>query len=139
MALAQAFTNRRQYDTAAEQWRRYLERNRGNLEFAKAQLDQIEGNWGQLESTGSSFTVSNMGMFDVDNFNAIINPGEGAILAVGTTREKVVAIDGVMKIRSSMKITASVDHRIIDGTMAAQFVNAIKRHLEDSELWKSLT
>ncbi|MFO0915777.1 MAG: MG2 domain-containing protein [Pirellulales bacterium] len=57
MALAQAFTNRRQYDTAAEQWRRYLERNRGNLEFAKAQLDQIEGNWGQLESTGSSFTV----------------------------------------------------------------------------------
>ncbi|MBA4387985.1 MAG: hypothetical protein C0404_08385 [Verrucomicrobia bacterium] len=91
------------------------------------------------EMTGGSFTVSNMGMLDVECFNAIINPGEGAILAVASTIPTVVVRDGKMVIRSIMKITASVDHRIIDGTTAAAFVNSIKRKLEDVELWKTLT
>lgn len=91
------------------------------------------------EMTGGSFTVSNMGMLDVECFNAIINPGEGAILAVASTIPTVVVRDGKMVVRSIMKITASVDHRIVDGTTAAAFVNSIKRKLEDVELWKTLT
>ena len=91
------------------------------------------------EMVGSSFTVSNMGMFDVENFHAIINPGEGGILAVASTKEQVMAVDGEMKIRAMMKMTLSVDHRIIDGTTGATFVNAVKSKLEDVELWKTLT
>lgn len=91
------------------------------------------------EMTGSSFTVSNMGMLDVDSFNAIINPGEAAILAVGTTRETPVVVEGEIKVRSVMRITLSVDHRIVDGATGAAFANAIKAKLEDIELWRSLT
>lgn len=90
------------------------------------------------EMTGSSFTVSNMGMMDVENFHAIINPGEGAILAVSSTKDQVVPVNGEVKIRAMMKMTLSVDHRIVDGSLAANFVNAIRRKLEDMELWKSL-
>jgi pyruvate dehydrogenase E2 component (dihydrolipoamide acetyltransferase) len=91
------------------------------------------------EMTGGSFTVSNMGMLDVDNFNAIINPGEAAILAVATTREQPAVVGGQVKIRSMMKMTLSVDHRIVDGATGAAFVNGVKKKLEDLELWKSLT
>lgn len=90
------------------------------------------------EIIGSTFTVSNMGMFDVDGFHAIINPGESAILAVASTRERVAVVAGQMKIRSVMGMTLSVDHRIVDGTVAATFVNAVKSRLEDMELWKTL-
>ena len=91
------------------------------------------------EMTGSSFTVSNMGMLDVDNFNAIINPGESAILAVASTRETPVVVDGKVVVRSIMKITLSVDHRIVDGVTGVLFANAVKAKLEDPELWKMLT
>ncbi len=91
------------------------------------------------EMTGSSFTVSNMGMLDVDNFNAIINPGEAAILAVASTRATPAVYGGQVKIRQIMKITLSVDHRIVDGAVGAAFANSIKRKLEDIELWKRLT
>lgn len=91
------------------------------------------------EMQGSSFTVSNMGMMDVENFCAIINPGEAAILAVSSTRETVVARDGKPVIRSIMKVTLSVDHRIVDGAMGAAFANSVKNKLEDIELWKRLT
>ena len=91
------------------------------------------------EMTGSSFTVSNMGMFNVENFHAIINAGEGGILAVSSTRDEVAAVEGRMEIRSRMKITLSCDHRIVDGTKGAMFVNAIKDKLEELELWKMLT
>jgi pyruvate dehydrogenase E2 component (dihydrolipoamide acetyltransferase) len=90
------------------------------------------------DMTGSTFTVSNMGMLDVENFHAIINPGEGAILAVSSTKEQAVPVNGEIKIRSMMKMTLSVDHRIIDGRLAAEFVNAIRKKLEDMELWKRL-
>ena len=88
---------------------------------------------------GSTFTVSNMGMLDVENFTAIINPGECAILAVASTKDTVVAINGKTGVRSVMKMTLSSDHRIVDGMTAAKFANAIKNKLEDIELWKSLT
>jgi pyruvate dehydrogenase E2 component (dihydrolipoamide acetyltransferase) len=91
------------------------------------------------EMSGSTFTISNMGMLDVENFTAIINPGESAILAVSSTLKKAVVRDDKVVVRSIMKMTLSADHRIIDGAMAARFVNAVKQKLEDIELWKLLT
>ncbi|MDD5677532.1 MAG: dihydrolipoamide acetyltransferase family protein [Kiritimatiellae bacterium] len=90
------------------------------------------------EMTGSTFTVSNMGMLDVDHFTAIINPGESAILAVASTRPTPVVRDGKIEIRSMMNITLSSDHRLVDGACAARFVNRVKSMLEDLELWKSM-
>jgi pyruvate dehydrogenase E2 component (dihydrolipoamide acetyltransferase) len=91
------------------------------------------------EMTGSTFTVSNMGMMGVENFTAIINPGEVAILAVSSTLEQPAVRKGQIVVRSVMKITLSADHRLVDGALATQFANAIKTKLEDVELWKSLT
>jgi len=91
------------------------------------------------EMSGSTFTISNMGMLDVENFTAIINPGESAILAVSSTLKKAVVRDDKVVVRSIMKMTLSSEHRIIDGAMAARFVNAVKQKLEDLELWKLLT
>lgn len=91
------------------------------------------------EMAGSTFTISNMGMLEVENFTAIINPGEAAILAVSSTVRKPVVRDEKVVVRSIMKMTLSSDHRLIDGAMAARFINAVKRKLEDLELWKLLT
>ena len=91
------------------------------------------------EMTGSTFTVTNMGMLNVENFGAIINPGEGGILAVASTIPTPVVIDEKIVIRQIMKVTLSADHRIVDGTTGAAFINAIKNKLEDVELWKHLT
>jgi pyruvate dehydrogenase E2 component (dihydrolipoamide acetyltransferase) len=91
------------------------------------------------EMSGSTFTISNMGMLDVENFTAIINTGEAAILAVSSTIRKPVVRDDKIVIRSIMKITLSSDHRIIDGALAAKFANAVKQKLENLELWKLLT
>jgi len=91
------------------------------------------------EMTGGTFSISNMGMLNVENFSAIINTGEGAILAVASTLKQPVVRDDKIVIRQMMKMTLSVDHRLIDGALGAQFVNAIKTKLEDIELWKRLT
>jgi len=88
------------------------------------------------EVTGSTFTVSNMGMLDVENFTAIINPGESAILAVSSILRTPVVIDDALEIRSMMKLTLSADHRLIDGATAAKFINAIKHRLEETSWWK---
>ena len=96
------------------------------------------GKLGPDEMTGSTFTISNMGMLDVENFTAIINTGESAILAVSSTMKKPVVRDDKIVVRSIMKMTLSADHRIIDGAMAAKFANAIKQKLEDIGLWKRL-
>jgi pyruvate dehydrogenase E2 component (dihydrolipoamide acetyltransferase) len=98
-----------------------------------------EGRLRPDEMAGSTFTVSNMGMLNVESFTAIINPGEAAILAVSSTVETPVARDGKVIIRPIMKMTLSSDHRLVDGAMAAQFINCIKTKLEDMELWKRLT
>lgn len=86
--------------------------------------------------TGGTFTVSNMGMMGVDNFTAIINPGEGAILAVGAIQPMPVAVNGDIKVRSLMKMTLSSDHRIIDGATAASFMYVVKEKLETTN-WKA--
>ena len=90
------------------------------------------------EMIGSSFTVSNMGMLNIDQFTAIINPGEAGILAVSSARQVPAVVKGEIKIRTVMAMTLSADHRIVDGSMGAQFVNAIRSKLESLELWKSL-
>jgi pyruvate dehydrogenase E2 component (dihydrolipoamide acetyltransferase) len=91
------------------------------------------------EMSGSTFSISNMGMLDVENFTAIINPGESAILAVSSTIKKPVVRDDAIVVRPIMTMTLSSDHRLIDGATAARFVNSIKTKLEDNELWSALT
>jgi pyruvate dehydrogenase E2 component (dihydrolipoamide acetyltransferase) len=80
--------------------------------------------------TGGTFSVSNLGMFDVEAFGAIINPPEAAILAVGTIKQQPVVVDGQLSIGHRMKVTLSGDHRAIDGATAAQFLQIVKRLLE---------
>jgi pyruvate dehydrogenase E2 component (dihydrolipoamide acetyltransferase) len=86
----------------------------------------------QASLAPGTFTVSNMGMLDVDNFVAIINPPETAILAVGSVRKKLaVADDNSFQVRDTMSMTLSADHRAVDGVVASQFVNRIKYSLEN--------
>jgi pyruvate dehydrogenase E2 component (dihydrolipoamide acetyltransferase) len=82
------------------------------------------------EYTGGTFSISNLGMYDVEDFCAIINPPEAAILAVGSIKEQAVVIDGQVGIGQRMKITLSCDHRVVDGATAAQFLQIVKRLLE---------
>jgi pyruvate dehydrogenase E2 component (dihydrolipoamide acetyltransferase) len=92
------------------------------------------------EMQGSTFTVSNMGMLNIDEFSAIINPGESAILAVSSiVPSAVVTDDRQIVVRDMMKITLSADHRIVDGADAAAFVNAVKRRLQDMDRWQKQT
>jgi pyruvate dehydrogenase E2 component (dihydrolipoamide acetyltransferase) len=86
------------------------------------------------EYTGSTFSISNLGMFGIEEFTAVINPPEAAILAVGAVTDKVVAVNGEMKIRPRMRITLSCDHRVIDGATGAQFLQTLKSYLEDPML-----
>jgi pyruvate dehydrogenase E2 component (dihydrolipoamide acetyltransferase) len=80
---------------------------------------------------GGTFTVSNLGMFDVDEFIAIINPPEAAILAAGAVTPRPVAVGGEVRIASIMKATLSVDHRVADGTHAGRFMQEFKKLLEN--------
>lgn len=83
------------------------------------------------ELSGSTFSISNMGMLDVDNFIAIINQPNSAILAISSARKKVVVgDDDEIEIRWKMNITASFDHRVVDGAVGAKFINVIKSYLE---------
>ncbi len=83
--------------------------------------------------SGSTFSVSNMGMFGVEQFTAIINPGESGILAIGSVAPEVRVFGGGMAVRQMLRITLTADHRLVDGEMGALFVNAVKRRLEDAE------
>lgn len=80
--------------------------------------------------TGSTFSLSNLGMLEVDHFIAIIQPGEGAVLAVGSVRDEPVLDGGELKTRKQMKVTLSCDHRVIDGLQAAQFLQHLKHRIE---------
>lgn len=84
------------------------------------------------EFQGSTFTISNLGMFDVENFTAIINPPESAILAVGTVVEKPIVSANKIVIGKVMKVTLSCDHRVIDGAMAGRFLQTLKQILEST-------
>ncbi len=84
------------------------------------------------EYQGGSFAISNLGMFGVDNFDAVINPPHGAILAVGAGKKRpVVAPDGSLGVATVMSVTMSVDHRAIDGALGAQLLQAIVDNLEN--------
>jgi pyruvate dehydrogenase E2 component (dihydrolipoamide acetyltransferase) len=83
------------------------------------------------EYVGGSFAISNLGMFGIDNFDAVINPPHGAILAVGAgVKKPVVGADGELAVATVMSTTLSVDHRVIDGALGAQLLDAIKSNLE---------
>jgi pyruvate dehydrogenase E2 component (dihydrolipoamide acetyltransferase) len=83
------------------------------------------------EFTGSTFSVSNLGMFGIDQFTAIINPPEAGILAIGTSEDKVVVIDGEQVVRQRVRLTMSCDHRIIDGAVGAKFLQTLRRLVEN--------
>ena len=83
------------------------------------------------EYTGSTFSVSNLGMFGIDQFTAIINPPEVGILAVGALEEKPVVIDGALAHRKRMRVTMSCDHRVVDGALGARFLQTLRRLTEN--------
>ena len=91
-----------------------------------------DGKLAPHEYVGGSFAISNLGMFGIDNFDAIINPPHGAILAVGAgVKKPVVGADGELAVATVMSTTLSVDHRVIDGALGANLLNAIKENLEN--------
>jgi pyruvate dehydrogenase E2 component (dihydrolipoamide acetyltransferase) len=110
--------------------------DRMNLEQLAARTRQVveAARGGKLEGIGQGvFTITNLGMFGVEEFSAIINPPESAILAVGAIREGVAVENGAIRPTRLMTITLSVDHRVIDGVMAAQFLKTLKELLESPE------
>ena len=107
-------------------------------EIARASSDLItranEDNLTNEEYTATTFSISNLGMFDVESFSAIIFPPHAAVLAVGTVKEQPVVRDGEIIISKVMKATVSVDHRVADGAEAAEFLVEIKNLLENPVL-----
>ena len=89
------------------------------------------------EYTGGTFSVSNLGMLDIDEFTAVINPPEAGILAVGRIAEKAVVHEGQLAVRRRLRLTMSCDHRVIDGATGAQFLKTLKAMLENplAMLW----
>jgi pyruvate dehydrogenase E2 component (dihydrolipoamide acetyltransferase) len=83
------------------------------------------------EYTGATFSISNLGMFGIVEFTAIINPPEAGILAVGAVEEKVVVEDGEMVVRQRMRMTMSCDHRVVDGATGAKFLQTVRELIED--------
>ncbi len=83
------------------------------------------------EYTGSTFSVSNLGMFGIDQFTAIINPPEVAILAIGAVEEKPIVVDDDIVVQKRMRITLSCDHRVVDGAVGAKFLQTLRRMLEN--------
>lgn len=96
----------------------------------KAQRARAGKLTGDDMAVASTFTVSNLGMFGVESFTAIINPPEACILAVGASVASAVIVDGAVAIRSMMKVTLSADHRVVDGASAAAFLVTLKQLLE---------
>ena len=83
------------------------------------------------EYTGSTFSISNLGMFGIEEFTAVINPPEVGIIAVGAVEERPVAVDGEVVVQPRMRITMSCDHRVIDGAQGARFLATLKSFLEE--------
>ena len=107
----------------------------GPREIARASGDLVErARGGRLkadEISGGTFTVSNLGMFRITRFAAIINPPEPAILAVGATQERAVVRDGEVVARPVMNLVLSCDHRATSGADGARLLDAIRQHLEE--------
>src|SRR5437588_671075 len=83
------------------------------------------------EYIGATFSISNLGMFGIDEFTAVINPPEGAILAIGAAAPKPVVHDGQIVIRQTMRVTMSCDHRVVDGAIGAKFLQTFKQIMEN--------
>jgi pyruvate dehydrogenase E2 component (dihydrolipoamide acetyltransferase) len=83
------------------------------------------------EYTGATFSVSNLGMFGIVEFTAIINPPEGGILAVGAVEEKAIVVDGAVVVQPRMRMTMSCDHRVVDGATGAKFLQTVRELIED--------
>jgi pyruvate dehydrogenase E2 component (dihydrolipoamide acetyltransferase) len=90
-----------------------------------------DGKLAPSEYTGSTFTISNLGMKSIEQFTAIINPPEACILAVGTMQQEPVVRDGELGIGWRMKVTLTCDHRVVDGALGADFLAAIRKYIED--------
>jgi pyruvate dehydrogenase E2 component (dihydrolipoamide acetyltransferase) len=83
------------------------------------------------EYTGATFSISNLGMFGIVEFTAIINPPESGIIAVGAAEQKVVVENGDWAVRSRMRLTMSCDHRVVDGATGARFLQTVREMIED--------
>jgi pyruvate dehydrogenase E2 component (dihydrolipoamide acetyltransferase) len=93
-----------------------------------------EGKLKPMEFTGGTFSISNLGMFGIKQFDAVINPPQGAILAVGAGEQRPVVKNDQLAVATVMSCTLSVDHRVIDGALGAQFLAAFKPYLENPAL-----
>jgi pyruvate dehydrogenase E2 component (dihydrolipoyllysine-residue acetyltransferase) len=107
-------------------------------EVAAARADVVgrarEGGLRQEDLEGGTFTISNLGMFGLDQFAAVLNPPQAAILAVGASQERAVVRDGEIVARPTMTMTLTCDHRAVDGAPAADFLETVKAMLEDLSL-----
>ncbi|HUE38139.1 MAG TPA: dihydrolipoamide acetyltransferase family protein, partial [Candidatus Binatia bacterium] len=102
-------------------------------EQARALVERVRA--GKAEGgdlSGGTFTVSNLGMYPIDEFAAVINPPQAAVLAVGSLAERPVVHEGSVVARQTMRVTLSSDHRVIDGAEAAQFLQTLKQMLENA-------
>ncbi len=98
---------------------------KGLVERARAEKPQ------QSDFGGGTFSISNLGMYDIEEFIAVINPPESAILAVGSITPTPVVVDGEVKVASRMKVTLSGDHRVFSGETGARFLQELKRLLQN--------
>jgi pyruvate dehydrogenase E2 component (dihydrolipoamide acetyltransferase) len=107
-------------------------------EIAAARAELVDrargGKLQQGDLDGGTFTISNLGMFGIERFVAVLNPPQAAILAVGSTEEKPVVVDGDVVVRPRMELTLTCDHRAIDGATGAQFLGDVKAFLEEPGL-----
>jgi pyruvate dehydrogenase E2 component (dihydrolipoamide acetyltransferase) len=107
----------------------------GLHEIAERRIDLVEkaqsGKLAPTDLANGTFTISNLGMFGVERFNAIVNPPQAAILAVGAIVDRVVPVNGQPAVQPMMTLTLSCDHRIVDGARAAQFLQTLVGYLED--------
>jgi pyruvate dehydrogenase E2 component (dihydrolipoamide acetyltransferase) len=107
-------------------------------EIAAARADLVEraraGKLQQMDLDGGTFTISNLGMFGIERFIAVLNPPQAAILAVGSTEEKPVVVAGEVVVGQRMELTLTCDHRAIDGATGAQFLGDVKAFLEEPGL-----
>ena len=117
--------------------------SKANLaEIASQRKDLAEraksGRLRPADIAGGTFTISNLGMFGIDAFSAIITPPQAAVLAVGRVRDRVMAVNGQPAVRPMMTITLSSDHRVVDGAQAAAFLNDLAGALEDTRSYQQL-
>ncbi len=107
-------------------------------EIATARADIVararEGKLQRADLEDGTFTISNLGMYRVERFTAVLNPPQAAIVAVGATEDRAVAVDGELAVRPTMSVTGTFDHRAVDGAPAAEFLQTVEALLEDPAL-----